>query len=33
MLESYLKLLCTSLSFVRLAGNIPPYANYKAAFC
>jgi len=33
MLESYLELLCTSLSLVRLSGNIPPSVNYKAAFC
>jgi len=35
MLESYLELLCTSLSLVRLAGNIPipPSVNFKAAFC
>jgi len=32
MLESYLQLLCTSLSLVRLAGNIPPSVNYMAAF-
>jgi len=28
MLESYLELLCASLSLVRLAGNIPPSVNY-----
>jgi len=33
MLESYLELLCISLSYVRLAGNIPSSVNYKAAFC
>jgi len=33
MLESYLELLCASLSLVRLPGNIPPSVNYKAAFC
>jgi len=33
MLESYLELLCASLSLVRLAGNIPTSVNYKAAFC
>jgi len=33
MLESYLELLCASLSFVRLAGSILPSVNYKAAFC
>ena len=32
MLESYLELLCTSLSLVRLPGNILPSVNYKAAF-
>jgi len=32
MLESYLELLCTSLS-LRLAGDILPSINYKAAFC
>jgi len=33
MLESYLELSCASLSLVRLAGNIPPSVNFKAAFC
>jgi len=33
MFESYLELLCTSLSLVRFAGNNPPSVNYKAAFC
>jgi len=33
MLEGYLELLCASLSLDRLAGNIPPFVNYKAAFC
>jgi len=33
MLESYLEILCKSLSLVRLAGNILPSSNYKAAFC
>jgi len=28
MLESYLELLCTSLSLVRRAGKIPPSVNY-----
>jgi len=33
MLESYLELLCSSLSLVRLAGNILPSINYQAALC
>jgi len=33
MSESYLELLCKSLSLFRLAGNILPSVNYKAAFC